>query len=320
MKHYLLTWYGMTDLRAALGIEETDGPVLSALKTGDYSDAVILAYTNPVKDQRAFFGDLREEWEEWVTAPSTERPPLSRDQTHRFVDAVSNTVSGHDLFTDWLQDELTALGVKVEIRVIPQELKQLNDARGIHAAAAAAVRVALDDSAEKRVTTYVSPGTPVMAYTWALMARSNPQLNIGVISSSDPRLPPERIELPKTLLESSINAPAGVQPAREYDLVIHLLGEQTIPVFFGMRQFQAENNIIVTTKDYEAEARRLAKVAGFAPTPVIIPDPFKPADTRKAITKQVEKLAPRRQGCGQHDRWHEAYVRRRALSVLGTRT
>jgi hypothetical protein len=26
MKHYLLTWYGMTDLRAALGVEDTQGP------------------------------------------------------------------------------------------------------------------------------------------------------------------------------------------------------------------------------------------------------------------------------------------------------
>ena len=293
MKHYLLTWYGMTDLRAALGLEETDGPVLSALKTGDYSDVVVLAYTNPSKQQHVFVGELRDEWEEWVTAPASGRPSLSRDQVHRFVDAVSDTSSGHELFTEWLQGELTALDVKVEIRVIPQELKRLNDAPGIHAAATAAVRVTLDDPADKRVTTYVSPGTPVMAYTWALIARSNPQLNIGVISSSDPRMPPERVELPRALLDSSMSASSGPSgESRDYDLVIHLLGEQTIPVFFGIRQFQAERNIILTTTDYEAEARRLAKVAGIAPTPVIIPNPFKPADTRRAITKQVDKLPP----------------------------
>lgn len=292
MKHYLLTWYGMTDLRAALGLEDTYGPVLSALRTGDYSDAVILAYTNPGKHQDAFVGELREEWEEWVTAPASGRPSLAVDQIHRFVDAVSNTASGHELFTGWLQGELKTLGIDVDIRVIPKELKQLNDAPGIHSAAAAAVLVALEDPVDKRVTTYVSPGTPVMAYTWALIARSNPQLNIGVISSSDPRMPPEQVELPRALLDSSINAPDGTEPAsREYDLVIHLLGEQTIPVFFGMRQFQAERNLILTTTGYEAEARRLAKVAGFSPAPVIIPDPFKPADTRKAITKQVAKLA-----------------------------
>ena len=292
MRHYLLTWYGMTDLRSALGLEETDGPVLSALKTGDYSDVVILAYTSPGKQQHAFVGPLREEWEEWVTAPTSERPLLSRDQVHRFVDALSNTDSGHEVFTEWLRSELTALGVVVEIQVIPVELRHLNDAPGIYAAAAAAVRVALDDPVDKRVTTYVSPGTPVMAYTWALIARSNPQLNIGVISSSDPRLPPERVELPQALLDSGINGSGGAEHrSRDYDLVIHLLGEQNLPVFFGMRQFETVENLILTTKEYEAEARRLSRVAGFAPTPVIVPDPFKPADTRRAILKQVNKLS-----------------------------
>jgi len=293
MKHYLLTWYGITDLRAALGVEEVDGPVLSALKTGDYSDAVILAYTNPDKQRDAFGGALRDEWKDWMTAPAAERPLPSRDQVQRFVDAASNTESGHELFADWLQDQLTVLGVNVTIQVIPRALKQLNDAVGVYDAAASAVRVALEDPAGKQVTTYVSPGTPVMAYTWALIARSNPQLSIGVISSSNPRTPPERIDLPKALLSSSIGAPAGAQSQlREYDVVLHLLGEQTIPVFFGMRQFHAEKNIILTTKEYVEVALRLAKVAGIEPGPVIIPDPFKPAATRKAITEEVEKLAP----------------------------
>ena len=201
MKHYLLTWYGLTDLRAALGLEGTDGPVLSALKTGDYSDVVILGYTNPAKQQHAFVGSLREEWEEWVTAPESERSPLSREQVHRFVDAVSNTESGHEFFTAWLSAELAAQGIQVEVQFILQELTHLNDASGIYMAESMAVRVALNDPASLRVTTYVSPGTPVMAYTWALIARSNPQLNIGVISNSDPRMPPEPIEFPKALFD-----------------------------------------------------------------------------------------------------------------------
>lgn len=290
MKHYLLTWYGLTDLRAALGVEDTQGPVLSALKTGDYSNVVLLAYTNPGKEQRGFDNGLRGEWEEWRTAPPGSQPPLSREKAREFVDAVSNTDTGHEIFLRWLQAELESLGLEVEIQVLPQGLKQLNDAAGIYKAAASAVRAALEDPDGKRVTTYVSPGTPVMAYTWALIARSNPSLRIEVISSSDPRKPPERIELPKALLDTSIGDSARPDSGvPEYDLVIHLLGEQTIPVFFGMRQFQAEHNIILTTKEYEGAARRLAKAAGIVPTPVVVPDPFKPADTRKAITKQVNK-------------------------------
>jgi hypothetical protein len=290
MKHYLLTWYGMTDLRAAMGLDETDGPVLSALKTAEYSHAVILAYTNPSKDQNALTGRLREEWEEWFTDPSEARPALARDKVQELVDSVSNTETGHEIFREWLRDRLSSLGAAVSIRLIPKKLVHLNDAAGIYEAAASAVGAAIDDPDEKRVTSYVSPGTPVMAYTWALIARSNPQLDIGVISSSEPRNPPERIELPKKLLDSAIRAPAtpGVAMA-QYDLVIHLLGQQTLPVFFGMRQFCADENIILTTTDYEDRARRLAKLAGFAPTPVVVPDPFKPEDTRKAIAKQVYK-------------------------------
>jgi hypothetical protein len=293
MKHYLLTWYGMTDLRASLELEDTDGPVLSALRTGEYSDAVILAYTDPAKDPHALAGRFQDEWRQWVSVPPPARPALSREHVHRVVDALSNTASGHEVFSVWLRGSLDALGVKVSIQFIPSELKKLNDARGVHAAATEAVRAALRDPDEKRVTTYVSPGTPVMAYTWALIARSNPQLMIGVISSSDPRKPPEQIELPKELLSAAIHAP-NVRGANagDYDLVIHLLGEQTIPVFFGMRQFSAKEHLLLTTKVYEAQAHRLAKATATRLAPVVVADPFRPADTRKAITRQVAELAP----------------------------
>lgn len=264
MKHYLLTWYGTTDLRAALGVEDTDGPVLSALATGEYTDAIVLAYTNPEK-LAAGLG----------------------------VDELSNTAVGHERFTEWLRAQLEDRGVPVTVQVIPHELKELNDAAGIYNAAASAVQMALQDSDAKQVTTYVSPGTPVMAYTWALIARSNPQLSIGVISSSDPSKPPERIDLPKSLLNSSIGTAGGTATVpREYDVVMHLLGEQTIPVFFGMRQFQADTNMILTTSDYAPVAQRLSRVGGIEPEPVIIPDPFRPAATRRAISEQVEKLPP----------------------------
>ena len=293
MKHYLLTWYGMTDLRAALKLEESDGPVLSALRTGEYSDAVILAYTDPTKDQRAFAGHLHEEWRQWATAPPSNRPLLSREQSNQFVDALSNTESGHELFAEWLRRTLELLGVDLSIQVIPRELKKLNDARGIHAAATDAIRTALRDAADKKVTTYVSPGTPVMAYTWALIARSNPQLKIGVISSSDPRKPPERIELPKTLLGSTIQAKKRSKAdSIDYDLVIHLMGEQTIPVMFGMRQFSSKGHLIITTKEYEVQARWLSNIAGSRSEPEILADPFKPAETRKAIIRLIADLPP----------------------------
>ena len=290
MKNYLLTWYGLTDLRAALGFEESDGPVLSALRNLEFSDVIILAYTDPDKRQK-IEDALREEWEERVTAPEGSSAPVSRAHIQEFVDLVCNTHAGHDLFSQWLQGRLLNLGINVTVQFIPQNLKKLNDAVGIYQAATAAVEIALRDDAEKCLTTHISPGTPVMAYTWALIARSNPHLKIQVISNSDPRNPPERIELPVTLLNSAINPPAEtISSLKDYDLVIHLLGEQTIPVLFGVRQFHSKNHLILTTKEFESEARRLAKAIDISITPVVVLDPFKPADTRRAVAKQVGKL------------------------------
>lgn len=266
MARYLLTWYGMTDLRAALGLETTDGPVLSALRTGDYTDIVILAYTDPTKT-----------------------PPTANSE--RTLDSVSNTPAAHDLFISWLRASLSESGIAVRVQLVPQVLVHLNDAAGIHKAATAAVRLALADHGEKEITTYVSPGTPVMAYTWALIARSNPQLRLRVISSSDPRSAPEAIELPTTLLNPSIDGSSGGETlAREYDLVIHLLGQQVMPIFFALRQFQAERHVAVTSREYLEEVDRLAKVTPVDPTPIVITDPFRPADTKKAVASLVESL------------------------------
>jgi hypothetical protein len=51
MKKYLMTWYGMTDFRASLGLEQTTGPVLGALLADDYTDVIILGFTHPDKSE-----------------------------------------------------------------------------------------------------------------------------------------------------------------------------------------------------------------------------------------------------------------------------
>jgi len=287
MKHYLLTWYGITDLKASLGLEETDGPILGALKTGNYTDIVILAYTNPAKDQNSFTGDLRIEWEKWRAEPLEKRLAFPRQKIQQLVDAISNTVTGHSIFTEWLKSELAAAGITVNIKIIPKELKHLNDADGIYKAAAAALKLALDDDSEKTLTSFVSPGTPVMAYTWALIVRTNPQLDIGVISSSDPRKPPEKIDLPKELLQPMITTQTAKPSV--YDVIIHLLGDQRMPIYFGMLQFQAKKHIFITTQEYAKAADALGKLlpSGCGYNVILINNPFKPADTRKAIEQQA---------------------------------
>lgn len=276
MKHYLLSWYGITDLRAALGVESSDGPVLSALKTGEYTDLVLLAYTDEGKEE-----------------PQVVSAGSAQDSLRDHLDAIKNTAEAHKTFVDWLQRTLADAGLDVRIQLLPQSLSRLNDAAGIHAAASSAVRIALADPERSLLTTYVSPGTPVMAYTWALIARSNPQLNIRVISSSDARRPPEAIDLPRSLLDTAIGAPATSGPTGgQYDLVIHLLGEQVMPIFFALRQFPGGRHVVVTTREYLDEVQRLSKITEVEPGPTIINNPFRPADTRKAIAGLVEAMPP----------------------------
>lgn len=292
MKHYLLSWYGISDLRAALVFDSSFGPLLNALRTGKFTDAIVLAYTDPAKAQ-VLDEQTWTDWEERLTAPARARRAVSPEEVQQVLDRVSNTAAGHDLFAKWLRDQLAAVGVTVNLHLVGRRLSKLNDAQGILEGATAALEMALSDPSEKSLTTFVSPGTPVMAYSWALIARSNPHLRIDVISNSDPRSLPERIDLPRALLNSSINAPISTLETQvKYDLVIHLMGEETIPVLFGLRQFDAKRHMILTTQQFESEARRLSKLISTAGPPVIVPDPFKPADTRKAISKQVSKLAP----------------------------
>jgi len=291
MKHYLLTWYGITDLRAALGLEPTEGPILCALKAGKFTDVVILAYTKPGKSANGFTADVRTKWEKWRTADLEMRLQLPRDKAQQFVDAVSNTEAGHTLFVDWLKTELATIGVPCNIQVVSRELRHLNDARAIFDAAASAVNLALTDASEKTITTYVSPGTPVMAYTWALIARSHPQHNIAVIASSEPRLPPETVDLPKELLMPVVAGPQTAKPS-EYDAIIHLLGRERMPIYFGMLQFKSPLHIFITTQDYQHAGNVLSRCLPETcqSKTVTIRDAFKPADTRMAIEKQVSNL------------------------------
>jgi hypothetical protein len=80
--------------------------ILGTLKTGDFTDVVILAYTNPAKDPNAFTNDLHTEWEKLQTEPFKKHFVLSREKTQQIVDAVSNTVTGtYDIH--WVAEKRT---------------------------------------------------------------------------------------------------------------------------------------------------------------------------------------------------------------------
>ena len=285
-KHYLLTWYGITDLRAALGLEPSAGPVAGALQTGKYTDAIILGYTNPNKPQNAFSGALKEEWEILRSLSLQDRLSYPREKTQMIVDAVCNTANGHFIFQDYLK----SINHSVNINFVPQELSHLNDARGIGLAARSALQLALADETDKDITCFLSPGTPVMAYTWAMVSCTNPQLHIKVIASSDPRVPPEEIALPKDVTSSTIDTQRPIIP-NSFDAIIHLLGTDTnIPQYFSLIQFSAKKHWFITSADSKkANAlRRLLPQGGTMETKIV--DAFTPTHTRKAVESIVRSL------------------------------
>jgi hypothetical protein len=190
-----------------------------------------------------------------------------------------------------LKAELAALGISCEVEIISVELKHLNDAQRIYKAAVAALKRAAENVSEKTITSFVSPGTPVMAYTWALIASANPQHKIAVIASSDPRKPPETIALPRNLLMPVIAPLNAVKPLK-FDVLIHLLGRERMPIYFGMIQFQAGEHIFITTQEYNTAATVLSQLlpTGCRTKTVLINDPFRPSDTRRAIESQVGKF------------------------------
>ncbi|MBR5709765.1 MAG: DUF1887 family protein [Thermoguttaceae bacterium] len=284
----LLTWYGITDISAALGILPVGGPVLGALRAGNYTDVIILGYTNPNKPQNGFSGSMRKEWEKYKALPINERLQYPREKVQNFVNAICNTEIGHRLFIDYLKEA----NLPVNIHFAPNELSHLNDAKSIDEAARAALNIALRGDEEKSITCFLSPGTPVMAHTWCMLSLTNPHLHLRLISSSEPGKPPETIDLPKYVVPPSIPLNPTAPPT-DFDVVLHLLGTGTnIPQYFCMDQFPAKKHWFITSDDSkktDALRRLLPKDVRMHITRV---DAFEPAHTRKAIEDIVRRLPP----------------------------
>ena len=289
MKRYLLTWYGITDMRAALGFEELGGPVLGALKTGDYTDALVLAYTDPTKTGPDT-DSAQNDWAQRLTETRAAGSMPVRQEQLDAVDAFANTSGGHLRYKKWLRGEVSRLGLLVTVQMAVKELPSLNDARGIYEAAAEALAIVLSADGEKEVTFYLSPGTPVMAFTWAFVSLVNPEMNIRIIASSDFRKPPETIQLPYELLApSSRKRRHAVPGGRELDVIFHLFGEQRLPSLLGILQFPCRSHVFVTSAKYPPDVMRqfVPEDADFGH---ILVNAFDPMSAKVEILKAVAQM------------------------------
>ena len=272
-----MTWYGMTDFRASLGLEQTTGPVLGALLAENYSDVVILGFTHPEKKH----GNSNEFEEEVANIRDTEQAVAKV-----FLDKFSNTFEAHNHFNQWLKKQLRDAGKEVEVHFNSVELSHLNDTESIYEAAIQSLNTVASLEGEKLVTLYLSPGTPVMAFVWAFAALRYPTLKKRLIAASQPGKPPEKIALPNEWLEwHGKQVPAQKEENDKFDVIFHLFGEQRIPSLLGVNQFSSPNHIFLNSKQYPATVmKRFMGDSNFFEVPV---DPFNPESVRGEIVDLI---------------------------------
>ena len=285
MKKFLLTWYGITDFRASLGFENTDGPIAGALTSESYSDVIILGYTRVdnesnqlIEAQKTFAHELS----------SIRNAGLEKDwkSTSQFVSRFANTTAAHEHFESWLKTRAANVGCNARIRLISEKLRQLNDTEGIYAGAMRALDRVERESGEKFVTLYLSPGTPVMAFVWALAALSYPELKKRLIASSVVGMAPEVVSLPTEWLKQHGAKQDAIRDiSNGFDVTFHLFGEQRMPALLSIRQFESAHHVFVNSKDYPATCMRA--FIGSRDLHELSVDPW---DDR-AVHKQITELA-----------------------------
>ncbi|MDZ7655119.1 MAG: DUF1887 family CARF protein [Sulfurimicrobium sp.] len=285
MKKFLLTWYGITDLRASLGFENTEGPIASAFAGESYSDVVILCYTRADNDSSECIEAQKTFAFELASIRNTDQEKDWK-ATSQFVSRFANTAVAHEHFETWLKKKAASVGNSASISFKSEKLRELNDTEGIYAGAMRALDWVEREPGEKLVTLYLSPGTPVMAFVWALAALSYPELKKRLMASSVIGKAPEAISLPAEWLERHSAKQEVIRDiARGFDVTFHLFGEQRMPALLSIRQFESAHHIFVNSKDYPATCMQ-----AFLSTRELHELSVDPWDDR-AVHKRITELA-----------------------------
>ncbi|MDB4542835.1 DUF1887 family CARF protein [bacterium] len=271
-----------------MNLEDTDGPVLSALLAEDYDEIRILGYTNAEKNKP---NNTRKNEDIGDSLPNVHNLLADVDPTmaRSFVEGFCNTEKAHEHFVNWLELKLEDLGKSTRVSMQSIFLQKLNDTEGIYEAATEYLDNVQNIEGDKLVTVYLSPGTAVMAFVWAFVALRYPNLKKRLIVSSNASLPPETISLPNEWLEwHGRQIGSADNNAAPFDVIFHLFGEQRMPVLLGILQFKSKKHVFINSKDFPAEIMKgFIGNAGFNEIPV---DPYDPEDVRASILNALAKM------------------------------
>ena len=134
MNKFLLTWYGITDFRASLGFENTDGPIAGALAGDSYTHVVILGYTRSDDDPSELI-EAQKTFAHELASIRDAGQDKDWKATNQFVSRFANTAVAHEYFEAWLKSKVVTLGCNTSVRLKSEKLRQLNDTEGIYAGA-----------------------------------------------------------------------------------------------------------------------------------------------------------------------------------------
>lgn len=282
MKECLVSWYGITDFKASLGIEKS-GPLLGAILSTHYTEIQLLGYTN----------NAAESYSEEVF--DSELASLNRNDTaeaNNFVYKWANTQPAHHHFINWLQNKVAENTKSITIGFTPVKLRKLNDTEGIYAAAVRLLEAIAENSNKEDiyVTLFLSPGTPVMAFCWAMAALKFPQFRKRLIASPDPRKGPENIGLPQEWMEwYGKQMPLEHRNGKYFDMIFHLYGDQRIPTYLGLKQFNCKSHVFITSSGYHAVDIMKQFVKEDIELLELNVDAYNPKDVQDKLLKFIEE-------------------------------
>ena len=280
MKKILMTWYGITDLRSSLSIDYTNGPVFSALSSEDYDEVIILGYTNKEKkvNNDEFIKDLE--------IAKINFQDNNQSELWKFINKYSNTPIAHQNFINWLQ---SLLDKTIKINFQEVFLRELNDTENIYEYANKALDNVIQQNNIEEITFYLSPGTPVMAFVWAFVALRYPNIKKRLIASPIINQPPQVVSLPNEWLEwHSKNISTDGSHIKAFDIVFHLFGEQRMPSFLGIKQFNSKKHVFINSEKYPAKVMK--KFLDGAAFDEIKTNPFSAIDVKEKIESYINKL------------------------------
>lgn len=250
MKPVLVSWCGITDMKAALGFEQSCA-IMGALQNDEYSALYILQYTDENKMQPENIKTVVDI--EQIACGMRATP----EKQEPFLNALSNTAVLNEYCTQAFLRYTQAknVGTKIHSRNIP--LARLNDVENIYAAVIQVLDSIVAEHADCSITLNISSGTPTMAFVWAFASLRYPRENISLMSSSQVGCTPEIVELPEVWKRWHARRICTSPPENAgWDVVYHLFGEQPMPALVGVSKLPARKHVFIYSRQYPAECMR----------------------------------------------------------------